>query len=216
MSSYTRVYLRGVNLLSILEKYYNETFEHLEVPLYMVPVNTKEKASVVTIQEEKPDTKNFEYSPGSGSFLCLGHRVAEMNGNFGYIDPSKPYRCLNCCQKKTGDYWGIPVKRERRDGIYCYHTIDTFCTPECMYRVLWQRLSNPLYAYSEMYAKEMYSIWTGKDASTLQMVRDPRFLKFFMGPMSWENYHKNTTPYIEKPSSLFFFPIIEYIENDGN
>lgn len=214
MSSSARIYLRGVNLVNLLEKYNSGTLEFGTTPLYLKPTAQKERVEIVTVQEEKPDTKSFEYSPGSGSFFCLGHRVKDVDGNFGYMDPTKPFRCLNCCQKKVGDPWGIPLRKERRELGWCFHTVDYFCCPECMYRGLWQRLSNPLYANSLSLAKEMYNLWTGKDSSTLRMARDNRLLKFFGGPMNWENYHKSSTQYIEKPSFLFFFPIIEYIEND--
>lgn len=215
MSSLTKIYLRGVNLSKLFEKYASENCPFLETPLYISSTDIKEKSAIVTIQQSKPEIQPYEYTLGNGKFWCLGHRVANVNGKFDYIDPTKPFRCLNCCRKRTGDLWGIPVHREKKFNVYCYHGMDSFCTPECMYRVLRQRLNNPLYAYSDTYAKEMYELWTGKSCSELKQALDPRFLKFFGGPMSWEKYHKTSTLFPEKPSCLYFFPIIEYVEQES-
>lgn len=215
MSELSRVYLRGVNLTELTDKYLSGEFVQLIDPLPINPEILNEQAqSIVTYQEPVIST-SYETRLGTGrNFACIGYRVSERDGHYTRFDPQQKYRCMNCLKKIDQDPWGIPIKREQVDDKYYYHTVDIFCGPECTLRKINERIHNTVYSSSLCFLFEMYEHWTGQKASELKPASDPRLLKKFNGPLSWDEYHKMSSVYTEKPSNIFLQPVLECIEQD--
>jgi hypothetical protein len=173
----------------------------------------------------KGETPNptYQLDLGAGqTFACVGYKVHTKDGNYGVINSETigKYRCMYCLKKMGQNYpLGIPVKRQMRineNGVenFYYHMIDVFCRFECAYAELKRRQGNQLYNHSLVYLSEIYNLFTKKDISTLKPSSDYRLLKIFNGPMSWDEFHKNTSIYTSRPGNVFFVPVIEYLEQE--
>lgn len=221
MSNY--IYFRGVNVKKIIEKYFRGEYQNvtdaIPFPKEALVQSSNEDSQIVTFSDpiEKTDC---EISFGSGlNFACVGHRVGSIDGSYERYNPSSTegLRCMNCLLEisdKQENNWGIPVKRSVCSDKYIYTTIDIFCSPECTFFKLNERLNNTIYSRSMEFFSEMYEMWTGKKFSELKSVSDPRLLKIFNGPLTWEEYHKSDGVYTEKPSNVYMYPAIEYLSSD--
>ena len=73
-----------------------------------------------------------------------------------------------------------------------------------------------MYSLSSVYAAEIYNKCTGKDYADLSPASDQRYLKIFNGPMTWDEFHSNNAVYSEKPTNMYFLPIIEFSEHNSS
>lgn len=212
--SNSRIYLRGINLTDLVEKFFNSKFQDVTEEIPFSKENLTETSEIINIQKYSEKT-TYEINFGSGvNFACVGYRVSDKEGHYSRYDPNGEYRCMNCIRKITGNPWGIPIKREKRDNKYIYSTVDIFCSPQCTFRILNDRIYNSIYSQSLSYFSEMYEVWTESQFSDLKPASDPRMLKILNGPLNWENYHRMHKSFSEKPSNIYMFPVIEYLEQD--
>lgn len=215
----TRVYLRGVDLVKLVEKYLQGGFADLETPLVIESVElSTARQSIMTVRDETK-VKSYQLEVGPGEvFSCIGYKVYDTDGRYGVFDPAQlqSFRCMFCL-KKVGDspeVLGIPIRRTvKGDQIY-YHMVDIFCRMRCAYGEIRRRMGNPLYVHSVEYLAEIFTKSTGRDFSELRPSSDPRLLKILNGPMSWGEYHADTTNFSERPGNVYYVPVIEYVEQD--
>ena len=215
MENESCVYLRGVDLVNLTERYLKGEFVGLVKPF---PVNSiiEERPSSVITTGDKTSKRLFEFDPGCGrTFAYIGYRITEKDGKYSFMDPDSKYYCMYCLYKIKGEPMGIPIRREQQDDKIYFHMIDIFCCFECILAELRRRSNNSLYSQSMAYISELFTLCTGKDISELHPASDQRLLKRFNGPMSWAEFHANTVRYMEKPGNVYFFPVIEYIERDS-
>lgn len=217
--SESRVYLRGVDLVSLVERYLKGEFTTLVNPLSVEVSDLNQKSqSIVTIKENVNDV-NYQVDMGAGqSFACIGYKVTNKDGSYGIVDPNKEYNCMYCLRKhKLEPFYGIPIRREERisptgsSKIY-FHGVDIFCSFRCRKAETKRRLNNTIYSQSMAYLAEIYNKCTGKDFADLKPASDQRFLKSFNGPMSFKEFHESTIIYSEKPGNMYFLPVIELLE----
>lgn len=213
-----QVYLRGVDLATLVEKYQKGEFATLITPL---PVDVSEinqkPQTIVTIRENISNT-SYQLDLGIGqTFACIGYKVIDKDGSYAVLDPNKEYNCMYCLRKIKRNPLGIPIRREERlypEGsieIY-FHMVDIFCTFNCWKTEIRKRSQNTIYSQSMVYAAEIYYKCTGKDFADLKPASDQRILKIFNGPMSWKEFHTSTSTYAEKPGNMYFLPVLEYLE----
>ena len=218
-----RVYLRGVDLVGLVERYLNNEFIDLKDPIPVYPAASIELVAqnekIVTVSDNTK-VKSYQLDLGAGQiFNCIGYKVYEADGRYGVIDPSviAGSRCMFCLRrigKSTDQAIGIPIRRQAIEGQIYYHMVDIFCRFRCAYAELRRRRGNQLYSHSMEYLAEIYTRTTGKDISQLKPSSDPRLLQIFNGPMTWDEYHADSTTFSEKPTNIFYVPIIEYVEQD--
>lgn len=218
----TRVYLRGVDLVKLVERYLRGEFTNLFTPLKIdakrLLQQTSPHQSIVTVRDgTKTKSYQVELSPGE-IITCIGYKVYDADGRYGVFDPAiiQKSRCMFCLKKigQSPEAMGIPIRRtEKREKLY-YHMIDIFCRMRCVRAELRRRRGNPLYSHSEEYLAEIFTRWTGLDYSELKPSSDPRLLKILNGPMTWEEYHADSTAFSERPGNIYFVPVIEYLEQD--
>jgi len=210
------VYLKGVDLSALVERYLRGEFITLTTPLPVDISSLEEQPTSVITVNDKSSKISYEFDPCCGrNFMCIGYKVLEKNGQYAVLDPNQVYNCMNCLIKIEKNPLGIPIRREQKNGKIYYHMIDIFCSFECVVSELRKRLNNTLYSNSMCYISELYTLCTGKDASTLYPASDHRLLKIFNGPLTWEEYHRKTTRYSEKPGNVIFLPVVEYLEQDS-
>lgn len=219
--SETRVYLRGVDLAALTEKYISGSFAHVIEPLTIEPKKSCRSAArtILKVREEiKKKSYQVDIGPGE-SFYCLGYKIHDKEGNYSLIDspPTKSYRCMFCL-RKIEDFntcLGIPIKREKIDGKLFYHMIDIFCKMGCVYAEIKRRIGNPVFSQSMSLLSEIYMTSTGEDFSKLKPSSDPRLLKIMNGPMTWDEYHSDSNVMTPDFSKLYFLPVLEYLEQVG-
>jgi hypothetical protein len=214
----SRVYLRGVDLNSIVEKYLKGEFVTLTTPL---PIDisgiTQTSQPIISIKENVNDV-SYQIDIGTGqTFGCIGYKIIDKDGLYGTFDQNKKYNCMYCLRKIKQNPLGIPIRREERASIngttkIYYHMVDIFCTFNCCKIEIKRRSQNSIYSQSMVYLAEIYNRCTGKNFSELKCSPDQRFLKIFNGPMSYEEFHSGTVSYVEKPGNMYFQPVIELIE----
>ena len=216
MQTDSRVYLRGVDLPTLTNQYLEGNFVKLTTPLPIDVSSLEEQPSNVVTINNKLTKLSYEFDPGCGrTFVCVGYKVCDKGGGYAVLNPNQESSCMYCLRKIDKNPMGIPIRREQRDGKIYYHMIDIFCVFECIVAEIQRRINNSLYSQSMEYASELFTLCTGKDASKLRSASDHRLLKIYNGPMTWEEFHTNTTKYMEKPSNIYFLPVIEYLEQDS-
>lgn len=215
----TRVYLRGVDLISLVDKYLKGEFTTLANPLSIDTSDINQNPqSIVTVKQNVNDI-NYKIDMGTGqTFACIGYKVTNIDGTYGPVDLNKEYYCMYCLRKhKLEPFYNIPIRRDEKispDGsskIY-FHGIDIFCSFRCRKAEIKRRLNNPIYSQSMAYLSEIYNKCTGQDFADLKPASDQRFLKSFNGPMSIKEFHETTITYSEKPGNMYFLPVIELLE----
>lgn len=207
-----RVYLRGVDLVSLVVEYLNGKFANLNsaTPVNLIDVKTRED---IVLSKENVKDSSYQLDLGSGiNFLCIGYKIYDNNGNYGPLDANKEYNCMYCLKQIKSNPIGIPIRREERNNKLYFHMIDVFCWFRCAAAELKKRESNTIYSNSRVYLSEIYNKCTGKDISTLKEAPDQRYLQIFNGHMTLEEFHSNTNTYSEKPSNMYFVPVLEYLE----
>ena len=210
--SETRVYLRGVDFHDVLNKYLNNTFINLITPLPVdISALDSKPQKIVTIKENL-NSVSYQVEGLGQSFACIGYKVSDCNGNYAVLDPNKEYRCMFCLKNIKNGLLGIPIRREEKGNKIYFHMIDIFCTFNCVLAEIRRRSGNSLYSHSSAYISEIYRMCTGKDISEVKMSSDPRLLEIYNGPLTWDQYHSASISYTEKPSNVYFLPVIEYIE----
>lgn len=206
----TRVYLRGVNLGTLVEKYLNKQYSKLThvVPTY---VDSAEQATPLVTNADESAVKSYEHDLGSErTFAEVGckyyHDIAAEN---------REYNCMNCLLKIAGFHpVGIPVRRQVKNDIVYYHMVDIFCSFSCALTELRKRSSNTLYANSAVYLSELFTLCLGENAK-LAASLDRRLLTIFNGYLSWGEFHAKTVFFIECPMTVVFLPVTEFIEKDA-
>lgn len=217
MQSDSCVYLRGVDLASLADRYLKGEFIKLVTPIPIESSLLKERPSSIITSNDKSTSVPYEFDPGYGrNFVYVGYRVSEKDGKYALLDPSLKWYCMYCLRKTSDNPMGIPIRREQRGEKIIYHMIDIFCCFECMVAELRKRNNNPLYSQSMTYISELFTLCTGKDITELKPASDQRLVKRFNGPMTWEEFHTTTIKYSEKPSNVYFLPVIEYIEQNSS
>jgi hypothetical protein len=218
----TRVYLRGVDLVKLVERYLRGEFVNLVTPLTIDPKRlldlTSPRKSIVTVRDDaKAKSYQLELSPGE-IITCIGYKVYDADGRYGIFDPAliQKSRCMFCLKKigQSPETMGIPIRRAAKGEKIYYHMVDIFCRMRCVRAELRRRRGNPVYAHSEEYLAEIFTKWTGLDFSELKPSSDPRLLKIMNGPMNWEEYHADSTTFSERPGNIYFVPVIEYLDQD--
>jgi len=216
--SESRVYLRGVDLSSIVEKYLAGEFANL-IDQLPITISNHKPQSTVAIKRNVTDM-SYQFDLGTGqNFACLGYKVVDKDGSYATFDPNGKHNCMYCIREITGKPIGIPIYREERfiggiNKIY-FHMVDIFCNFNCWKAEIKRRKNNVLYSSSTVYAAEIYNKCTGKDYSHLLPASDQRYLKILNGPMSWDEFHLNSAIYSEKPTNMYFLPIIEFSEQSS-
>lgn len=215
MSSESCVYLRGVDLVKLTERYLRGEFVELITPLPIDISCLKEEPTNIVTVTNNSSKMSHEFDPGCGrSFMCIGYRISEKDGRYAVLDPDLDYYCMYCLRKFSKNPMGIPIRREEQEGKIIFHMIDIFCCFDCLMAELDRRKFNSLYSQSSSYITELFTLCTGKPASELKKASDCRLVKRMNGPKSWDEFHANTIRYSEKPSNVIFLPVIEYIEQD--
>jgi hypothetical protein len=218
----SRVYLRGVDLVSLVDRYLKGEFSTLVNPLPVEASSLNQKTqSIVTVKENVNDI-NYQVDMGTGqTFGCLGYKVTDKNGTYDVVDPNKEYNCMYCLRKhKLEPFWGIPIRRDEKispngkSKIY-FHMVDIFCSFKCRKAETKRRAHNTIYSHSMAYLAEIYNKSTGRDFDGLS-ASDQRFLKIFNGPMSWKEFHANTVTYSQVPGNMYFLPVIELMEQNSS
>ena len=214
--SESRVYLRGVDLNALAEKYLRDEFINLTTPLEMELSSIKQSPQSIVTVKENINNMSYQFDLGNGrTFVCIGYKVLDKTGAYSLLDPSKEYNCMYCLGKIKRNPLGIPIHREERK-THCgsvkifFHMIDIFCRFKCLKGELKKR-NGAIYSQSMTYAAEIYNKCTGKDFSEVN-VSDQRLLKIFNGPMTWEEFHSDNTTYEEKPGNMYFLPVVEFLE----
>lgn len=216
--SSTRVYLRGVDLVKLVERYLQGEFINLVTPLTIKTKQLLDDRSIVNVRDDTK-AKSYQFELSSGEVItCIGYKVYDADGRYGVCDPTliQKSRCMFCLKKigQSPEAMGIPIRREARGEKIYYHMIDIFCRMRCVRAELRRRRGNPLYAHSEAYLAEIFTKWTGLDYSELKPSSDPRRLKILNGPMNWEEYHADSATFSERPGNIYFVPVIEYLDQD--
>lgn len=208
----TRVYLRGVDLADLTERYLNNEFVTLSEPLPVDISILKEKPQNIVTVADTNTLPSYQLDLGTGqSFACIGYKVYDRSGRYAALDPYKEYNCMYCLRKIKEKPLGIPIRREERDGKIFYHMVDIFCSFNCILAEYRRRINNCIYSQSMTYLSEIYFKCTGRDISEVKPASDQRLLKIFNGPLSWDDYHTGTVTYTEKPGNMYFIPTVEYI-----
>lgn len=120
----SRVYLRGVNLSLLAEKYIaGEFFTLLPNMPTNIAVTTGQSNILITNSEENIN-KSYECDLGSDrTFAKLDCKI--------YHQP-KGYNCMYCLRKIIDHQpIGIPIKRQEKQGLIYYHMVDVFCSFSC-------------------------------------------------------------------------------------
>jgi hypothetical protein len=217
--SESRVYLRGVDLSSIVEKYLASEFITLIDPLPVIISNHRPQTNVAIKRNVNDMTYQFDLGTGQ-NFACLGYKVVDKDGSYATYDPNGKHNCMYCIREIPDKPIGIPIIREERispvgiNKIY-FHMVDIFCNFNCWKAEIRKRKNNVMYSSSTVYAAEIYNKCTGKDYADLLPASDQRYLKILNGPMSWDEFHLNSAVYSEKPTNMYFLPIIEFSEQSS-
>jgi hypothetical protein len=215
----TRIYLRGVDLVGLLNSYFKGEFANMTTPIKInTDFNETKPQSIITVNQNNHQ-KSYRLDFGSGQYsACLGHKVYDTKGNYGPLDPDylDNYNCMYCLRsfeelENISEVMGIPIRRTTVKDTIHYHMIDIFCCIRCMYAEYKRRHTNQLYSQSMPLISEIYTKMTGKDPSSLRPSSDPRLLQIMNGPMTWDEYHENDEIYPEVPGNVFFVPVIEYL-----
>ena len=217
----TRVYLRGVDLAKLAQNYREGKYENMAFDNFgSSTLNTSENFSNLSKLDQLialKDVSDVEscYSALTGKkYICLGQKVDE-NGQYVRIPANMTtFRCMNCIREFSGFYWGIPIRKKVVGDQQFYFTIDIFCHPACTLRKIRQRKNNKLYEQSEHLFSEIFEGRTGESFLSLNPVSDSRLLQIKNGPMTWEQYHRLSKTYTEKPSNIICYPILEFLEPD--
>ena len=207
-----RVYLRGVDIAELTQKYFAGEFKDLKDP---IPPCKTTIAPMKDVRQLIPETKSYHVDIGGQTLACIGYKVFEKEGIYANYLPDKPYRCMQCLQKVSGQTMGIPILREERAGKIYYHMLDVFCSFRCIYTEIIRRRHNSIYSSSMACLGEIYEKVTGSSISDLKPLSDRRLLKMWNGPMTWAEYHADTKYYPEKPGVIFFLPVPEYLEQEN-
>lgn len=166
----SRVYLRGVNLEKVVEGYRAGSYQDAE----RQAVDVGDHASVVKTAKAPPGATMV---CNSQSMLSLGKKT---------YDDDQAYNCMHCLRPVGDDCVGIPIYRERAPEDDVYHMVDIFCGLRCAYAAVKRRTDS---IYSQSAALLMYLWRLSGDTGTLTPSPDPRLLKVFNGPLSWDEYH---------------------------
>lgn len=209
-----RVYLRGVDINELAQKYLSGDFKDLTEPIPLTQVLPA--AEIREVRSTVSEAKSYQVEIGGQQLACIGYRIYEKDGRYSNYVPEKPSRCMQCLQKITGQPMGIPVLREEKGGKTHYHMLDIFCSFRCIYTEIVRRRHNSIYNSSMAYLGEIYEKYTGGSISELKPLSDRRLLKMFNGPMSWSEYHSETKYYPEKPGVFYFLPVMEYLEQENS
>jgi hypothetical protein len=210
------VYFKGVNFLSLIKKYFQEA----PAVLQNTPItNSQAPDKEILVSQRPPISHSYEWKlPNGRTIIAYGYKAYTDKGDFSVVDGNKEYNCMYCLRKIKSSPLGIPILRDYfhyiddnvdQDMLY-YHMIDIFCCFNCLLAETKKRLNNPLYTMSLAYISELYTLITGKDFELLEPAQDNRLLKVFNGPMSWNDFHKDSTLYSNVPSFIYFIPTLEY------
>jgi len=219
-------YLRGVELLDLVQKYIQGQFIQVSEPILKSSPTVNTQVVSVT-SKTSSRTHNYEFTNESGRpFICIGYQI-QSGGKYGEISPGQPARCMYCLREVNSTVCiGIPISKETGNYLrlaYCsavdtiYHTIDIFCWFRCALAELEKRLHyrRPIYSYSMTYLSEMYEATTKLAFSTLVPSPDNRLLKVFNGPMDYSEWDSNEIlKYSSKPENICYLPVVQYIEGN--
>lgn len=208
-------YLKGVNLHELVQRYLQDEFAELIIPLN-VEIEHLEKTQDAILSVESNQTMPFEFDFGTGrNFACVGYKVCGLDGKYIAYDPSNTYNCMYCLRQITWNPIGIPILRVEKNNKIYFFMIDIFCTFDCALAEFKRRNNNVLYVHTQAYFSELFALCTEQNPAKMRTASDQRYLEIFNGPMSWEQFHKNTTKYSSKPGVIYFMPVIEYLEQDS-
>lgn len=213
-----RVYLRGVDLGALAEKYQRGEYITLTTPLAVDVSEINQQPQTIVTVKENTNNMSYQLDMGNGqTFACIGYKVVDKDGAYAVLDPNREYNCMYCLRRVKRNPLGIPIRREEKTSLegtvkLYFHMVDIFCTFNCWKIEIKKRLHNAMYSQSMAYAGEIYTKCTGKDFAELKPASDQRLLKIFNGPMTWKEFHTNTITYAEKPGNMYFLPVVEYLE----
>jgi len=208
-----RIYLRGVDLVDLTQRYLAGEFRHLTDPIPLTKVSEVQPIKGVRTTS---DVKSYQVEIAGHTLACIGYKVYDKTGHYASFIPEGGYNCMQCLRKIPGQCMGIPILREEVDKKIYYHMIDVFCSFECIYTEYKRRRHNTLYSHSMAYLGEIYQKMTGRDVSELKELSDRRILKKFNGPVTYKEYHDTTKTFPEKPGNVFFLPVLEYLEQESS
>lgn len=210
-----RVYLRGIDLAQLIQRYLNNEFGTLISPLPVDPSLLEEKAQSIVTVKEPNSTVSYQLDIGAGqTFACIGYKIFDKDGRYANLDPTKQYRCMYCLKKIKQNPLGLPIRREETQGKLFFHMVDIICCFNCLISETARRQANSIYAQTLAYAAEIYNKCTGRDFSEVKPASDHRFLKIYNGPLTWDEFHANSITYSQKPGNMYFVPVIEYLEQN--
>lgn len=217
MQSDSQVYLRGVDLNTLIDNYLNDKYIELISPLAVDLSILDEKVQNIVSIKEKNKIYSYECDFGFGqtyAFIC--YKVYDKDSRYAPADPQKKYRCMYCLKKIDKNPLGLPILRQEiivnNEVCITFHMIDIFCTINCCLAEYPARRNNQLYAHTMEYLGEICLKCTGKDIGEFKASSDKRLLKIYNGPMTWDEFHANNITYSEKPGNIFFLPVMEYLE----
>ncbi len=217
----TSFYLRGIDLVGLVEKYLQGQFTQLTNVSSLTPSSSLVSERHIVSIKSNTGVRNHETTNESGrSFIHVGYRIKE-GGKYGEIGPGEPARCMYCLINVEFGV-GIPIAKEKGSHLRAaygidtiYRCIDIFCGFPCLLAELRKRLSyrKEIYEYSMTYLSEMYELTTGEPFINLKPSPDQRLLKIFNGDLDYPEFHSDLK-YSAKPENLFYLPVIQKIEKD--
>ncbi len=212
------IYFRGLDLGQIVSKFILRGYANMTTSCFTKKeiVPSESKALVKTSEIDHPKTY-VSSLPDGRNYIRLGYIVSDKDGFYKPIDPSLCYNCMYCLRRilPTDKYHGLPIHKTVEGEKTAYHEIDIFCTWNCACAEYNSRCKNTLYEYTYSYMKEVFRLSTGKPESELRPASDRRCLQIFNGPQSWDEFHKSSVKFVEKPLNVFYFPILYYISADA-
>nr|QBK84607.1 MAG: A1L transcription factor/late transcription factor VLTF-2 [Pithovirus LCDPAC01] len=208
MKTSHKIYLRGVDLKVVSEKYNNGEYGTVTLNDFMVS-NQLEK--IQTFKNHKVFTVTDEID----NFFIVNRVVKDLSGNYKIIPFTKgkgAHTCLMCSMPIVGVYpIGIPIVRETIGEKKYYQCVDLFDTFNCMYNALKRRRRDPLvkqwYADSEAYTLELFK--AHHPGKVLSPARDRRLLRRNNGVMTDTEYHTDAYSLAELRDEYVLIPVAQ-------
>ena len=197
------IYLRGVELLNIVEKYKQGKYTSVDV----LPLSNEQKRQIrakkSVVSDNKMAVVDNEFVNEHGTkYLILTH------GN-------PPYNCMYCLHPiKDNNGIGIPVSKVEKNGQCTYEMVDIFHPFGCVLAELRQRLwyATVRYDYSIQYLAEIYESETGQAFTDLKEAPDKYLLQLFNGPMQWDQWISQCGYYPSKFVRTLTTPLNKLVE----
>ena len=214
MDSLTLVF-RGINISTIVENYTYGFYKNV-TKLEETNIEIKNEGNNQIVRKTEKSNNYYEVTPEVGRPFVyvlylpneqLVYKSVPTNIN------GKKYNCMHCLKENLETGIGIPVLKKEIDGNVFWHCVEIFCSFNCMFSELRNKLvtEHTLFSESLILTSELFENCTGQPFSSLKPANDRRLLKKWNGHMDYNQFHENPGYYVSIPNNYFFTPVIQTI-----